>query len=320
MAAAAASQPVEPRVAQLLQLMRLAVGQPTGAQRVAALRRLAFLSPAIVNRWDQSGLVNGWTLLFDVMHELDAERGTFRDGGQTEAVQVLLDAGLAGSRALPALVTRPASRSENPHHHRLFQFLLDRTLADPGFMAPVLRQYTSPERCSDRVWRRALQQACDSPSPAFEAELSAAEKEYLAGQKRKAASQADDEADDDDLLDVPSKKKSKGHKKSSDGGSATEEKDSDTAELRAAISSLIVPSLQVSWDSVGGLQEAKAILKETVLLPILQPQLFTGKLSAWKGILFYGPPGTGQPFAERRRRQHWYVFTADAFFSRWVVT
>jgi katanin p60 ATPase-containing subunit A1 len=50
----------------------------------------------------------------------------------------------------------------------------------------------------------------------------------------------------------------------------------------------------VPWDRIAGLTEAKARLKEAVLMPILVPQFFTGLRRPWKGILMYGPPGTGK--------------------------
>jgi len=47
---------------------------------------------------------------------------------------------------------------------------------------------------------------------------------------------------------------------------------------------------------VGGLEGAKELLKEAVILPVKFPQLFQGKLKPWKGILLYGPPGTGKSY------------------------
>lgn len=49
------------------------------------------------------------------------------------------------------------------------------------------------------------------------------------------------------------------------------------------------PSIQ--WNNVAGLNEAKAILQEAVVLPIIMPEFFKGIRRPWKGILMVGPPG-----------------------------
>lgn len=50
----------------------------------------------------------------------------------------------------------------------------------------------------------------------------------------------------------------------------------------------------VSFDDIADLDNAKNILQEAVLLPILMPDFFTGLRRPWKGVLLYGPPGTGK--------------------------
>lgn len=45
-----------------------------------------------------------------------------------------------------------------------------------------------------------------------------------------------------------------------------------------------------------GLDNAKRLLKEAVLIPLKYPQFFTGILEPWRGVLLYGPPGTGKVF------------------------
>jgi len=50
----------------------------------------------------------------------------------------------------------------------------------------------------------------------------------------------------------------------------------------------------VKWDDIVGLDDAKRLLKEAVVMPIKYPQLFGGALTPWKGVLMFGPPGTGK--------------------------
>jgi len=48
------------------------------------------------------------------------------------------------------------------------------------------------------------------------------------------------------------------------------------------------------FDGVVGLEDVKQTLRETILLPALQPQLFVGERKPWRGVLLFGPPGTGK--------------------------
>ena len=50
----------------------------------------------------------------------------------------------------------------------------------------------------------------------------------------------------------------------------------------------------VRWDDVGGLEDVKKAILDTVELPLRHPQLFTRGLRRRSGILLYGPPGTGK--------------------------
>jgi katanin p60 ATPase-containing subunit A1 len=53
-------------------------------------------------------------------------------------------------------------------------------------------------------------------------------------------------------------------------------------------------SPNVSWDDISGMGDAKRLLNEAVVLPLIVPELFTGVLQPWKGVLLFGPPGTGK--------------------------
>ncbi|KAG8348004.1 putative Holliday junction DNA helicase ruvB N terminus domain [Trypanosoma vivax] len=55
-----------------------------------------------------------------------------------------------------------------------------------------------------------------------------------------------------------------------------------------------VGPLAVGWDDIAGLQEAKGLLEEAVVYPVLMPDYYQGIRRPWKGVLLYGPPGTGK--------------------------
>lgn len=52
--------------------------------------------------------------------------------------------------------------------------------------------------------------------------------------------------------------------------------------------------LGISFDDIAALDDAKRLLTEAVVLPLMVPELFTGIREPWKGVLLYGPPGTGK--------------------------
>ena len=65
---------------------------------------------------------------------------------------------------------------------------------------------------------------------------------------------------------------------------------SDKSDASFSASSLISSS-SVKWDDIGGLEHVKRLVKETVVVAGLQkPEA----IRPWKGILLFGPPGTGK--------------------------
>ncbi|CAG9535906.1 unnamed protein product [Cercopithifilaria johnstoni] len=50
----------------------------------------------------------------------------------------------------------------------------------------------------------------------------------------------------------------------------------------------------VHWDDIAGLDEAKKLLKEAVILPSVMPNFFKGIRRPWRGVCMVGPPGTGK--------------------------
>ncbi|XP_076465051.1 katanin p60 ATPase-containing subunit A-like 2 isoform X8 [Babylonia areolata] len=77
----------------------------------------------------------------------------------------------------------------------------------------------------------------------------------------------------------------------------------------------------VRWDDIIGLDEAKRLMKESVVYPVKYPQLFQGILSPWKGVLLYGPPGTGKTLLAKAVATEcnttFFNISASTIVSKW---
>uniref|UniRef100_A0A7S1ND01 AAA+ ATPase domain-containing protein n=1 Tax=Eutreptiella gymnastica TaxID=73025 RepID=A0A7S1ND01_9EUGL len=95
-------------------------------------------------------------------------------------------------------------------------------------------------------------------------------------------------------------------------------------KLLHTVLNCVVPSEDqtVSWDDIVGLDEAKQALYESVMLPLQRPDLFTGLRAPSRGILLFGPPGTGKTFLARACAQGggatFFSISASTLTSKWV--
>ncbi|KAI8847420.1 P-loop containing nucleoside triphosphate hydrolase protein [Chytridium lagenaria] len=71
-------------------------------------------------------------------------------------------------------------------------------------------------------------------------------------------------------------------------------KNVDTATANRILNEIVVNGPNVTWSDIVGLETAKQALREIVILPTLRPELFTGLRSPARGVLLFGPPGTGK--------------------------
>lgn len=94
------------------------------------------------------------------------------------------------------------------------------------------------------------------------------------------------------------------------------------SEIDVAVNDLVVPkSSGVRWDSVVGLDGAKRALWEAVVLPGLNPELFSGLRAPPRGIMLYGPPGNGKTFLARAAagecNSTFFSVSASSLTSKW---
>ena len=54
---------------------------------------------------------------------------------------------------------------------------------------------------------------------------------------------------------------------------------------------ILMRNLNIHWNDIAGNADAKRLLDEAVVLPMLMPNFFTGIRRPWKGVLMVGPPG-----------------------------
>jgi transitional endoplasmic reticulum ATPase len=91
----------------------------------------------------------------------------------------------------------------------------------------------------------------------------------------------------------------------------------------SVLRSVEVESPNVPWDEIGGLQEIKRILQESVEGALLYPELYqrTGA-KAPRGILLWGPPGTGKTLLAKavasQARANFIAVNGPELLSRWV--
>ncbi|CAI9539701.1 unnamed protein product, partial [Staurois parvus] len=119
---------------------------------------------------------------------------------------------------------------------------------------------------------------------------------------------------------APRPAEDKGNDSDDEAESEDPEKKKMQSQLQGAI---VMEKPNVKWSDVAGLEGAKEALKEAVILPIKFPHLFTGKRTPWRGILLFGPPGTGKSYlakavATEANNSTFFSISSSDLVSKWL--
>lgn len=96
----------------------------------------------------------------------------------------------------------------------------------------------------------------------------------------------------------------------------------DENAAKQIFNEIVVQGDEVHWDDVAGLDVAKKALKEAVVYPFLRPDLFMGLREPARGMLLFGPPGTGKTMLARavatESRSTFFAISASSLTSKWL--
>ena len=96
----------------------------------------------------------------------------------------------------------------------------------------------------------------------------------------------------------------------------------DKQSAQNILNEIVIQGDEVHWDDVAGLEIAKSALKETVVYPFLRPDLFMGLREPARGMLLFGPPGTGKTMLARavatESKSTFFAISASSLTSKFL--
>ncbi len=96
----------------------------------------------------------------------------------------------------------------------------------------------------------------------------------------------------------------------------------DENAAKQIFNEVVIKGDEVHWDDVAGLNIAKFALKETVVYPFLRPDLFMGLREPARGMLLFGPPGTGKTMLARavatESKSVFFAISASSLTSKYL--
>ena len=96
----------------------------------------------------------------------------------------------------------------------------------------------------------------------------------------------------------------------------------DPKLIEAIENDIIGSRINVKWEDIAGLDFAKRTCQEIVVLPIISPHLFSGLRRLPKGLLLFGPPGTGKTMIGKaiaaQSGATFFSISASSLTSKWI--
>lgn len=96
----------------------------------------------------------------------------------------------------------------------------------------------------------------------------------------------------------------------------------DKNAAKQILNEIVVRGDEVHWGDIAGLEVAKSALREAVVYPFLRPDLFMGLREPARGMLLFGPPGTGKTMLARavatESRSTFFSISASSLTSKYL--
>lgn len=96
----------------------------------------------------------------------------------------------------------------------------------------------------------------------------------------------------------------------------------DSVACRQIMKEIVIQDEEVHWEDIAGLRNAKSSLKETVVYPFLRPDLFKGLREPIRGMLLFGPPGTGKTMIAKavatESKSTFFSISASSLLSKYM--